>query len=200
MDKTAYSEACERNKDPILAVLKEILRHRTFVLEIGSGTGQHAAYFAAHLPHLVWQPSDRAENMEKLVARVEQASLPNLRLPILLRVEDDPWLVNRPDAIFSANTAHIMASENVERMFKGAADVLQTGGLMVLYGPFNYDGAFTSESNRAFDASLRQRDPESGIRDFEAIARLASAYNFTLLKDYEMPANNRLIVWTLGEP
>ena len=179
-----YSEACERNREPILAVLKRVLGASRKVLEIGSGTGQHAAYFAPALPHLVWQASDVV------------AHLPGIREwgvdPIELDV-DGLWPAIDADAAFTANTCHIMSWPQVERMFAGVG-AIATLRTFCVYGPFNYGGKFTSESNARFDAMLRARDPLSGLRDFAAIFALAQGQGMTLQEDNPMPANNRLLV------
>jgi cyclopropane fatty-acyl-phospholipid synthase-like methyltransferase len=189
-----YSPACERNRDPILAVLRDHFADRLRVLEIGSGTGQHAAYFAAALPHLVWQASDRAENLPGIRAWLEQAGLAGAAPPIELDVRGD-WPAPAFDAAFSANTLHIMGWSEVERLFERLPEVLAADGRLVIYGPFNYGGNFTSHSNAAFDASLRRQTAHMGIRDFEAVDRLAQAAGLRLLEDREMPANNRCLVW-----
>jgi len=180
-----YSEASERNLEPILAVLKRVLADSTVVLEIGSGTGQHAASFAPELPHLRWQASDVAQH------------LAGIRLwgvePIELDV-DKPWPAFDADAAFSANTAHIMSWPQVERMFAGVAS-MNSLRLFCLYGPFHYGGRPTSESNARFDAVLRSRDPASGVRDFEHIRALAAGCGLAIIEDNAMPANNRLLVF-----
>ena len=179
-----FSEASERNRDPILAVLKRVLKDCRKVLEIGSGTGQHAAYFAPALPHLVWQASDVA------------AHLPGIREwgvePIELDV-DAPWPHVDADAAFTANTCHIMSWPQVERMFAGVG-AIATLKTFCIYGPFKYGGRHTSESNARFDAMLRARDPLSGVRDLEAIVALAAGQGLALAEDVAMPANNRLLV------
>ena len=184
-----YSEACERNRAPILAVLQRVLRDSRRVLEIGSGTGQHAAYFGAELPHLRWQASDVADDLDGIREWVGDA-VPPIELDV-----DKPWPAVDADAAFSANTAHIMSWVQVERMFQGVARLLPQGGLFALYGPFHYGGQPTSPSNARFDAMLRARDPSSGIRDFEHIQTLAGRYGLALLEDNAMPANNRLLVF-----
>ncbi|MCL4799721.1 MAG: DUF938 domain-containing protein [Burkholderiales bacterium] len=193
-----FSEASERNRAPIRSVLERVLADCRAVLEIGSGTGQHAVYFAADLPHLEWQPSDVAENLPGIERWRADAGLANVRPPLALDVNLDPWPAARYDAVFSANTAHIMAWPEVERMVARAAAALRPGGRFCLYGPFNYAGDFTSASNARFDASLCARDPRMGIRDFEAVDAAARAAGFVLLEDNAMPANNRLLVWRLG--
>jgi Protein of unknown function (DUF938) len=181
-----FSEASERNRAPILAILKRVFRDRRHVLEIGSGTGQHAAYFAPELPHLIWQASDVAENLPGIREWVSDPA------PIELDV-DGTWPKLDPDAVFSANTCHILSWQQVERMFAGVGKIrsLKT---FCLYGPFNYGGKPTSESNARFDAMLRARDPTSGLRDFDDINVLAIAAGLKLEEDNAMPANNRLLV------
>lgn len=183
-----YSEASERNRAPILAILKRVFADRKRVLEIGSGTGQHAAYFAPELPHLVWQASDVAENLPGVRAWVSDPP------PIELDV-GGVWPALAIDAVFSANTCHIMSWPQVESLFAGVGRLLPPGGVFALYGPFNYHGEHTSDSNARFDAMLRSRDPASGLRDFDDIAALAKRAGLILLEDNAMPANNRLLVW-----
>ena len=190
-----FSEACERNKGPILAVLESELAASTRVLEVGSGTGQHALHFAAHLPHLIWQPSELAENLPALAARIRDEGLANLRAPLALDVRDDPWRVSPVDAVFSANTLHIMAWEAVGEFFRGVATVLEAPGMLCVYGPFRFGGRHTSDSNAEFDRYLKARDGDSGIRDFEALDALAVAHRLSFAADHAMPANNRTLVW-----
>jgi cyclopropane fatty-acyl-phospholipid synthase-like methyltransferase len=189
-----FSEACERNREPILAILKRVFVDRKRVLEIGSGTGQHAAFFAPELPHLLWQASDVAENLPGIRQWVEEAEAPNLAEPMILDV-DQEFPSIQVDAVFSANTCHIMSWPQVERMFAGAGRLLPKGGVFALYGPFSYHGRHTSESNARFDAMLRRNDPASGLRDFDAISALAKRADLALVEDNAMPANNRLLVW-----
>ena len=181
-----YSEASERNRAPIIEVLKKAFANNKRVLEIGSGTGQHAAYFAPELPHLVWQASDVAENLPDIREWVQDPP------PIELDV-DKPWPEVEADAVFSANTCHIMSWPQVERLFAGIGRLRPE--VLALYGPFNYSGRHTSESNARFDAMLRGRDPLSGIRDFEKVNALAEVAGLALAEDNAMPANNRLLVW-----
>lgn len=190
-----YAPACERNRDPILAILREAFADRKSVLEIGSGTGQHAVYFGTDLPHLRWQTSDRAENHPGIHAWLEDAGLPNVLPPLVLDVASSSWPQQRFDAIFTANTCHIMSWPEVEAMFAGIARILEPGGLLCIYGPFNYQGSFTSDSNARFDALLRAQAPHRGIRDAEAMDRLAASHGLTLQDDHAMPANNRLRLW-----
>ena len=169
-----FSEACERNKDPILRVLSDAFVDRKRVIEIGAGTGQHAVHFARHLPRLTWQPTDRGEYLDGLAARVAAEGPPNLLPPIELDVLDQRWPAVTADAVFSANTLHIMSWRAVEAMFAGLPRVLAADGVLAIYGPFRYGGRFTTGSNAAFDAMLRERDPESGVREFEAVNALAA--------------------------
>jgi len=191
----AVSEACERNKDPILAVLGGELAGSSAVLEIGSGTGQHAVHFARHLSHLSWQPSELEADLGPLAERIRVEGPPNLRPALALDVRAHPWPVGRVDAVFTANTLHIMAWEAVEHFFRGVGAVLGAPGVLCVYGPFRYRGGYTSESNAEFDRYLRRRDPASGIRDFEALERLAAAAGLSLAADHVMPANNQTLVW-----
>lgn len=231
MDKP-FSPACERNREPILAVLRDHLVERHHVLEIGSGTGQHAVHFAAAMPWLTWQCSDRAEHLPGIRQWLDEAGLPNTPAPLALDVATGPWplpalptaeekasLDASPslppagagrgedaqtfDAIFSANTLHIMGWPEVEAFFAGVDRTLPQSGIpalapsatVVVYGPFNYAGRYSSDSNREFDGWLSARDPRSGIRDFEAVDALAQAIGLRLVVDVAMPANNRCLVW-----
>ena len=193
-----FSEACERNREPILAVLREAFaepaRVRT-VLEIGSGTGQHAVYFAEHLPDVAWQCSDLPEHHPGINAWIDDAPCANVLRPLALDVREAVWPVAAVDAVYTANTLHIMDSASVEATFRGIARVVRGGGVVVAYGPFNYQGAFTSASNAQFDAILRARGVGSALRDFEAVDALARGAGLTLVCDVPMPANNRTLVW-----
>jgi len=196
MDK-AFSPASERNGPPILAVLKDAFADCRRVLEIGSGTGQHAVYFGARLPHLVWQTSDLPDNHPSILAWQSEAALPNVLPPLALDVRQ-PWMQwpQAPfDAVFSANTLHIMPWPAVESMFAGIGHMLQDGGMLCIYGPFNVGGAYTSDSNARFDAALRAQSAQMGIRDIEQVLQLAQQQGLELLDDHAMPANNRLLVW-----
>jgi len=184
----AFSDAAARNRDPILGVLKRAFADRRAVLEIGSGTGQHAAYFAAALPHLKWQASDVADNLPGIREWVSEPP------PIALDV-DQPFPQIDIDAAFTANTCHIMSWPQVQKMFLAVASRLPAGGVFAVYGPFHYGGKPTSESNARFDAALRERDPASGVRDFEAVRTLAQRHGLALEEDNAMPANNRLLVF-----
>lgn len=189
------SEACERNKEPILGVLRTELAGAATVLEVGSGTGQHAVHFAAGLPQLLWQPSELPEHLPALAERVRVAGGQNLRVPLALDVGDDPWPVAPVDAVFSANTLHIMSWSAVHEFFRGVGRVLRSPGVLCVYGPFRFHGAHTSDSNAEFDRWLKARDPVSGVRDFEALDALARAAGLVFSADHAMPANNRTLVW-----
>ena len=194
----ALSEACERNKGPILRILAEAYARSRVVLEIGSGTGQHAVYFAANLPHLIWQPSDTGEYLPELRERLRREAPQNVRPLIELDVRKQPWSIREVDAVFSANTLHIMAWDAVEDFFIGVGDVLTAPGVLCVYGPFRYNGQYTSASNDEFDRYLQQRDPQSGIRDFEAVDALAREQGLELIADHAMPANNQTLIWRRG--
>jgi len=186
--------ACDRNQGPILDVLRQHFSQRRRVLEIGSGTGQHAVYFAAGLPHVVWQPSDVGENLPGVRMWRDEAGLKNLLPPITLDV-NGRWPATRYDAVFTANTLHIMSWAEVQKLFAALDGVLEDEATLAVYGPFNYGGRFTSDSNAAFEHWLKQRSPVSGIRDFEAVDALANAIGLKLVADHAMPANNRTLVW-----
>ncbi|MEW6118964.1 MAG: DUF938 domain-containing protein [Pseudomonadota bacterium] len=199
MMEKPWAESCEQNRDPILAVLREVFADRSYVLEIGSGTGQHAVYFGAALPHLRWQTGDVPLAHAGIRMWLEEAGLPNVLPPIALDVNQKNWRNGRYDGIFSANTLHIMSWPEVGKCFDGIADVLEPGGVLAIYGPFNYEGRYTSESNARFDAWLKARDPASGVRDFEAVDALARERGLVLQQDYAMPANNRTLVWVRAQ-
>jgi len=194
MEQLAFSQACENNKRAILEVIRPLFRGECTVLEVGSGTGQHGEYFAAELPQLRWQLADQAQYLPALAARHRHAQLPNLLEPLVLDV-NRPWPVASAQHLFSANTVHIMGWTEVERFFAAVAEVLQPGGVFCLYGPFNYNGDYTSDSNASFDQWLKARDPASGIRDSEAIETLAVRAGLIRQDDVAMPANNRCLVW-----
>lgn len=195
MTDKPYSEACVENRAPILEVLKQRVAGCERLLEIGSGTGQHAVYFAPELPRLFWQTSDRREQHPGICAWLDDAAAQNILPPLALDVLADDWPQGPYDAAFSANTAHIMSAAAVAAMFHGIGRVLAPGGPFLLYGPFNYDGRFTAPSNAEFDHWLRRRDPQMGVRDVTWLAELAAASGLTLDDDVEMPVNNRLLVW-----
>jgi cyclopropane fatty-acyl-phospholipid synthase-like methyltransferase len=189
------SPSCERNQGPILEVLKQHFPQAGQVLEIGSGTGQHAVHFAPAFPQAVWQTSDVEASLPGIRLWLEEADLPNLPPPLPLEVSGR-WPEVRYDAVFTANTLHIMGWAQVQKLFAALPGVLTEDATLVVYGPFNYGGRFSSESNRQFDQWLKQRhSPLSGIRDFEAVDGLAKSVGLNLVADHEMPANNRTLVW-----
>ncbi len=194
-----FSEACERNREPILDVLLARFADRAQVLEIGSGTGQHAVYFAARLPHLVWHPTEQLAYLEDLTTRVHREGGINLKAPTVLDVAQIIWPVHSVDAIFTANTLHIMSWAQVGSLFRGVGNILSPGGLLCVYGPFRYDGRYTSPSNSEFDRMLQSRDPQSGIRDVQAVSKLAAEVGLRLADDHDLPAFNRLLVF-IKEP
>jgi cyclopropane fatty-acyl-phospholipid synthase-like methyltransferase len=195
MTDKPFSESSAENCEPILAVLREVFADCRKVLEIGSGTGQHAVYFGAELRHLYWQTADLPRHHAGIRMWLDEAALPNVLAPIALDVNHSDWLEGRYDAVFSANTLHIVSWPEVEKFFAGVGKVLHPGGVLAIYGPFNYNRQFTSPSNARFDQWLKNRDPASGVRDFEAVDALARAQDLVLLKDVEMPVNNRTLVW-----
>lgn len=190
-----YSPACERNQSFILPHLQSHLSTAKHVLEIGSGTGQHAIFFSQNLPHLIWQTSDRAENHPSIHAWIDEHHNPQVRRPIELDVGQSEWPSILIDAAFTANTCHIMHIDEVAMMFAGVSRLLSDGGLMVIYGPFNYAGQFTSASNQEFDMALKLQAAHRGIRHIEDIQSMAIQHRLTLTHDHAMPANNRLLVF-----
>jgi cyclopropane fatty-acyl-phospholipid synthase-like methyltransferase len=189
-----HAPSCDRNRDPILVVLRQHFADRREVLEIGSGTGQHAVYFAAALPHLLWQTSEFEANLAGIRAWLDDAKLPNTPPPVAIDVKGE-WPVKRYDAVFSANTLHIMSWSEVEGLFTRLHTVLAEDAVLAVYGPFNYHGKFTSDSNAAFNDWLLARGAHMAIRDFEAVDALATQIGLRLIADVEMPANNRMLVW-----
>jgi cyclopropane fatty-acyl-phospholipid synthase-like methyltransferase len=193
-----YSEACEQNRLPILDILRNEFSEAHNVLEIGSGTGQHAVYFSQQLPHLQWQTSDLEEHHASIRAWLVEAGLENTRPPLVLDVSRDEWPADVYDGVFSANTTHIMCWSAVECMFAGIGKLLGPRGRFCLYGPFNYGNRYTSHSNQRFDLWLKSRDASSGLRNFEDLNELAGKHGLLLRSDHQMPVNNRLLVWEKG--
>lgn len=193
-DDLTFSPACERNKRPILEVLKQVLPAQGTVLEIGSCTGQHVVFFAPQFPHLHWQPSDRPENLPGLRSRLETEGIDTILSPIMLDVLES-WPEKDYAAVYSANTAHIMSWSAVCAMLSGVAQRLVPGGVFCLYGPFNEQGRFTAASNAVFDAQLRRENPEMGLRDLEALESLATDQHMTLKQRVHLPANNQMLVF-----
>lgn len=191
-----FSQASENNKQPILQKISAVFSQPGTILEIGTGTGQHAVHFARNLPHITWQPSDHPDNYQLCLPWITGAVLPNLnKKPLALDVSADDWHLPPVNGVFSANTAHIMAWPEVEAMFRGVASNLQQGEAFCLYGPFNYNNGYTSTSNQQFDGYLKKQNPAMGIRDMADLERIGHAGGLSLESDYEMPANNRLLVW-----
>lgn len=190
-----FSQACENNKQAILEVLNRYWDSPGKVLEIGSGTGQHAVFFAQNLPHISWQTSDLVDNHPGILAWMHDYQGENLRPPFELSVAKDDWQLSDFSGVFTANTAHIMSWDEVKCMIKGVATSLNEGGFWVIYGPFNYAGQFTSDSNERFNEWLQAQAPHRAIRDFEALCERAKAVGMSLLEDYSMPANNRCLVF-----
>jgi cyclopropane fatty-acyl-phospholipid synthase-like methyltransferase len=192
-----FSAACERNRDPILAILREHLGGHERILEIGSGTGQHAVYFARCFPGIIWQTSDREENLQGIKAWLSEAGLSNTPAPLHLDVRAS-WPEETYDVVFTANTLHIMSWEEVISFFEGLAGVLKERGVFFVYGPFNENGQYTSASNADFDLSLRSQNPKMGIRDLEKVVALAKAQDLHGMTRYPMPANNQSLVFQKG--
>lgn len=193
-----HSPSCERNREPILEVLREQFADRRHVLEIGSGTGEHAVHFAAALPELIWQSSDRRENLSGIRAWLDDAQLANTPKPLEFDVGGN-WPDGPFDAIFSANTLHIMSWGEVQQLFARLPTILANDAILVIYGPFNRDGRYSSESNAVFDRWLKERGEHMAIRDAEAVDALASHAGLRLVADLAMPANNRCRVWRRGQ-
>jgi len=189
-----FSPASERNREPILEVLRIYFRQKHRVLEIGSGTGQHAVYFGQGLPHLLWQASDRADNLPGIRLWLDEANLENTPAPITLDVKA-LWPTQTFDGLFTANTLHIMAWPEIEAFFEGMDHVLTEDAVGIIYGPFNRKGKFTSPSNAQFDAWLKSQAPHQGIRDLEAILSLAEKHRFELLETVDMPSNNQSLIF-----
>lgn len=190
-----FSQACENNKQVILQKIAAVFDQPGTILEIGTGTGQHAVHFAQTLQHITWQPSDHPDNYQMCIPSLTEAGLANINKPLALDVSTTNWQLPPINGAFSANTAHIMSWPNVEAMFRGVPSNLQQGEPFCLYGPFNYSGRFTSASNQRFDTYLRQRNPTMGIRDIDDLTQVGRANGLILEADVEMPANNRLLVW-----
>jgi len=190
-----YSESCVQNQEPILNIIQPLLTDKKNILEIGSGTGQHAIYLAEKMPHLIWQTSDQSQYHSGIMQWLSEANLDNTRDPLVLNTSQSEWPDLTVDAVFSANTVHIMHWNDVVNLFSGVGQLLQEKGVFILYGPFNYNGKYTSESNARFDVWLKKQDPLSCIKHFEEVNALAKNAGLTLVSDYEMPANNRILYW-----
>ena len=190
-----YSQASANNRQPILKCLKSVLTDTTKVLEIGSGSGQHAIYFASRFPDIIWQPTELGRWIKPLALNIKDYAADNVLKPFVLDVCNLPWPVAMVSCVYTANTVHIMHWKMVESMFMGVGQVLQPAGLFCIYGPFRYGGEYTTASNAGFDQWLKQCDPNSGIRDIEAITQLAVDQQLCLIHDFDMPANNQFLVF-----
>ena len=191
-----FSRACENNKHPILKVLKEYISNQDSLLEIAGGTGQHGEFFANSFPNLLWQTSDLPGSVTDLNLRISEANLHNLPPALILDVNDSNWNVKKYQLLFTANSLHIMSEKSVENFFSRIPNVLQQSALVFIYGPFKYDGNFTTKSNAEFDEWLKEKDLKSGVRDFEAISELAVSVGLSLVADVQMPSNNQLLVFS----
>lgn len=196
MNNKPYSQASENNKHPILQKITTHFAENKHILEIGSGTGQHAVFFAQHLPHLTWQTSDLLINHEGINQWLDEGALMNVKKPIVVDLHEQ-WPVPNAalslDGIYTANTLHIISWSLVVKFFEGVAQNLSVGGKLCIYGPFKYGGEYTSDSNASFDQWLKDRDSHSGIRDIEALLLLATSAGLDLINDHAMPANNQLL-------
>ena len=195
MTNKPFAESCEQNKQSILDVLKKVFSEPGRVLEIGSGTGQHAVFLTGQLPYLQWLPTDVDESLPGIRLWVNDADHDRIAMPVALDVKIEIWPFRHMDYVFTANTAHIVSWPEVKSMFRGVSQVLKSGGVFCQYGPFNYNGQYTSASNASFDQWLKNRDPNSGIRNFEDLVLLSKENNMILYTDFEMPANNRILAW-----
>ena len=192
----AFAPAAERNRQPIVDLLRRVLPADGLVLEVASGTGQHAEFFSETLPALRWQPSDiSAQALESIRTRVRDAARENLLAPLELDVREMPWPVERSDAILCINMIHIAPWEATVALFRGAAGLLDPNAPLITYGPYRLHGQHTSFSNQAFDETLRSRNPAWGVRDIDALSALAGEEGFVLDARFEMPANNMTLCW-----
>ncbi|EFL90230.1 DUF938 domain-containing protein [Ahrensia sp. R2A130] len=195
-----FSQSADRNRKDIAAKLRARVQDGATVLEIASGTGQHMLHFSEAMPDIIWQPSDRSLEEFELRETVLAASRANLLAPLQIDVSRFPDFQEAYDAVYSANCIHVMSSANLEPYIAGAAKALKPGGMMMLYGPFKYDGEFTTPSNEQFDAFLRGTYDDGGIRDFARVDELAEANGLSFHSDSEMPANNQFIIWRKTVP
>lgn len=201
MTNKPFSPSCERNKEPILKILKEVLGSEPHnLLELGSGTGQHAAFFAQELPNIQWTCSDVLGNHAGIHAWLDEAKLENLKVPVEFEIGKDDFPTGNFDVVFTANTFHIMSWEKCQQFIELCGANLSKDTLVIIYGPFNYGGDYSSESNAQFDIWLKERDSESAIRDFEAVCELMKKQGFDLENDFVMPANNRTLLFKRSSP
>ena len=189
-----FSDACERNKIPILKVLNEELDSGT-VLEIGSGTGQHSVFFSKEIPSIKWYPSDTISNFESLNAFVTNYQNNNLQTPFVIDITQDQWIDFKVDYVFTSNTFHIINNALLTYFFYQCSKVMKSNGKLIIYGPFKFDNQFNSPSNQTFDELLKASDPFSGLKNFEEIINIALKFNLIFSKKYEMPANNNILVF-----
>lgn len=191
------SDACDRNREPILKVLQDfITRDDRRLLEIGSGTGQHAVYLAPHFPQLAWYPTDVSGKLKGIKLWMHEAGTPNIQPPVRLEVGKDDFPKVKFDVVFTANTFHIMHWKEGKSLIKLLGHRLREGSRAIFYGPFKYEGQFTSPSNEAFDRNLKQSDPLSGIRSFEDVNNAMIKNGFELIADVDMPANNQMLIYS----
>ncbi|MCP3672912.1 MAG: DUF938 domain-containing protein [Gammaproteobacteria bacterium] len=193
--KKPFSQACENNKRPILDVISKHFENSELILEIGSGSAQHSLYFAEKLKQLYWQTSDQEENLEGINLQLNEYRKYNLGRPFSLDVTQNKWEIEHCDGVFSANTTHIMTWSMVEKMFEGVGHVLLPKKEFCLYGPFKFNGEYSADSNKAFDEMLHERNPNSGLRNFEDLQKLAESQGLSFVKKYDLPANNNILVW-----
>jgi len=194
MINKTFSASCEQNKAIIYETIEPYLLDGIEVLEIGSGTGQHAIHFASMAPGINWQTSDLGENLTDIKAWIDDSQLPNLPEPLELDVSSQ-WIDKTYDLIFSANTFHIMNQDQVKQFLLRCTGCLISEGHLIVYGPFNYQESYTSPSNEQFDGWLKSRDPQSGIKNFEWINTIANQSGLQLVNDIAMPSNNRILIW-----
>jgi SAM-dependent methyltransferase len=189
-----YARSAEINRDPILAVLRDLLPATGLILEVASGTGQHAVHFARHLPGITWQPSEvTPEGFGSIEAWRDEAQLPNVQAPLLLDVLQPVWPLSAADAVFCSNMIHIAPWSATEALLRGAARVLSPGSPLILYGPFLREGVETSPGNLAFDTQLRAQDPSWGVRSLDEVLRVAEPLKLRLDRIIEMPSNNSTV-------
>jgi len=189
------AESCLQNQQVILEALQGVYSLPGEVLEVGSGTGQHAVYFSEHMPHLYWTPSDLADQHPGMLMWLSDVNHDRIKSPLILDVDDEVWPVKDMDYVFTANTTHIISTAQTQNMFRHIGATLKSGGIFAQYGPFNYNGNYTSESNARFDQWLKQRNSDSGIKHYETLVEYAERNGLSPVQDIEMPANNRLLVW-----
>lgn len=190
-----FSPSADRNKGPILNVLQQELTPGQMVLELGSGTGQHACFFAEALPEITWQPTELEQNIAGIHHWIAEKKLSNILEPLTLDVDAQPWPVSTAQICFTCNTFHIVSMQSVRSIFEGCIAVLNHGGKLCVYGPFSIDGQHTSSGNAQFDQQLRADDLESGIRDLSRLDEIAQQIGYSAYRKIAMPANNFLVVW-----